>query len=239
MAEFHELGSGDISAFGAENLMEDERPMTAQAGPAGAWADRPVNPQRLQAILEHAGPQILDVGCGNGGYVRRLQNDYDTVGLDIAPYREWASSTNRFVVGNAERLCFPDESFDTVTCFETLEHLPNPDMTLRECRRVARRNVILSVPNCDVSDALQRSNLTYYHWTDRTHINFFTAASLEKFVRKAGFGSVTVRLINELTLAPLLADISGLPEWTFRILRHLVPFRAQRHYITCLAVCEK
>jgi ubiquinone/menaquinone biosynthesis C-methylase UbiE len=51
---------------------------------------------------------------------------------------------------NAEELRFGPNSFDTVLMIEVLEHLPEPISALREAFRVAKKNVLISVPNTDV-----------------------------------------------------------------------------------------
>jgi ubiquinone/menaquinone biosynthesis C-methylase UbiE len=51
---------------------------------------------------------------------------------------------------NAEELRFGPNSFDTVLMIEVLEHLPEPIIALREAFRVAKKNVLISVPNTDV-----------------------------------------------------------------------------------------
>jgi hypothetical protein len=44
------------------------------------------------------------------------------------------------------KLPFPDESFDTVLCAETLEHLERPEEAVKELMRVSKRSVSISVP---------------------------------------------------------------------------------------------
>jgi len=76
-------------------------------------------------------PKTLDVGSLNvNGSLRELFEDY--TGLDM---RE---GDNVDVVANSHELPFKDESFDCVTCVETLEHDDNPFKTLEEIYRVLK-----------------------------------------------------------------------------------------------------
>ncbi len=201
---------------------------------------RGVNAARMRAIEEHAGTDILDVGCGSGAYVVRLAHDRNIYGVDRIPYPTWKEFSGRFVVSAADRLPFPDESVDTVLSFEVLEHLPQPVVALREYHRVARRNVIVTVPNCSITDGLRHSNLLYSHWSDRTHINFFDLQHICSLVRAAGFHISEQRLINRLSLVPLIAEASGRAVLMRGPIRRIVERLLPRPYlITCLVVGSK
>ena len=52
-----------------------------------------------------------------------------------------------YAVENAERLSFPDKSFDYVFCKKSLHHFPRPYVALYEMLRVARKGVFLIEPN--------------------------------------------------------------------------------------------
>jgi ubiquinone/menaquinone biosynthesis C-methylase UbiE len=51
-----------------------------------------------------------------------------------------------FAVTDAERLPFPDRSFDIVAVHDGLHHLDNPERAIREMGRVARRGVLIMDP---------------------------------------------------------------------------------------------
>ena len=81
-----------------------------------------------------AGKHVLEVGSGRGN-LQDLVEDY--TGLDIS------SSVSRFyhkpfVLGSATAMPFPDNSFDAVWTVWVLEHIPAPEQTLREIRRVVK-----------------------------------------------------------------------------------------------------
>ncbi|MCH7553531.1 MAG: class I SAM-dependent methyltransferase, partial [Chloroflexi bacterium] len=87
---------------------------------------------------------VLEVGVGSGftsNYLRRM--GISITSLDIDP------SLDPDMVASVLDLPYPDGTFDTVTCFEVLEHLPFEHFkrALSELYRVARSTVILSLPD--------------------------------------------------------------------------------------------
>ena len=112
---------------------------------------------RIVSEIVALSPQsFLDAGCGEGFVARRIIDALPGValtGCDVSnDALELAADANpgaAFVVGSIVALPFPDHSFDTVGCFEVLEHLPGdlPRRALSELARVSRRAVVLSVPH--------------------------------------------------------------------------------------------
>lgn len=76
-----------------------------------------------------AGASILDLGCGCGIPVaRRLVRRYAVTGVDLSPVQiERACALvpgANFICADMSTLQFPRHSFDAVTCFYALIHLP-------------------------------------------------------------------------------------------------------------------
>ncbi len=90
-----------------------------------ALADR-----RVRAVLPHIRGRLLDLGCGSNKLVRRYTNG---VGIDVYP---WPGAD--FIVRNTASLDYEAHSFDTVTIIAALNHIPDREAVLRECRRVLR-----------------------------------------------------------------------------------------------------
>jgi demethylmenaquinone methyltransferase/2-methoxy-6-polyprenyl-1,4-benzoquinol methylase len=93
------------------------------------------------------GPQdtVLDVATGTGAVARELleRKHCAVVGLDQSPEmlaeaRRRLPQTVKLVEGSAERLPFPDASFDALTFTYLLRYVPDPAATLRELARVVR-----------------------------------------------------------------------------------------------------
>ena len=89
--------------------------------------------------------RILDVGCGTGYLLGRLAARLPLAevlaGIDPAPAmitvaRAAAADRLRFVVGTAERLPWPAESFDLVVSTTSFDHWADQRAGLAQCARV-------------------------------------------------------------------------------------------------------
>ncbi len=86
---------------------------------------------------------ILEIGKGNGTFSDYMKKfGYQVTACDFD------ASLNPDVVADVRSLPLADNSFDVVTAFEVLEHLPFEDFpkALAQLKRVARRHVVLSLP---------------------------------------------------------------------------------------------
>jgi ubiquinone/menaquinone biosynthesis C-methylase UbiE len=131
----------------------------------------------LRLAAKYAGKRILDVGCSIGDYCQKLKNSgFSCVGVDYNPkYIEKAREKGvEAYVMDAYNLSFEDKSFDTVLLFEILEHLENPELVLREAKRVAKKNILITTPNFSEFSRLASLKLTYYDVLEEDHVNFFT-----------------------------------------------------------------
>lgn len=102
---------------------------------------------------------LLDVGAGNGAQTFEfLKYAKKCIAIDVERERLklFQHQLKRKRIRNCEirwmgatNLDFPNETFDIITCIETLEHIRNQEKALREMWRVLKNNgdLILSVPN--------------------------------------------------------------------------------------------
>jgi SAM-dependent methyltransferase len=141
-------------------------------------------------LRRHLGPpakpdghplRVIDVGCGLGSYGRSLLADgYEWMGaeVDAADCAELTrlGLPHRHVDGRS--LPFSDASFDAALCLEVLEHLDEPAAVLREIHRVAPRQLLVSVPNCELLGYLWDHLATPWHMLEADHKNFYTRHSL-------------------------------------------------------------
>lgn len=103
----------------------------------------------IASAIKWSGLDALEVSSGRGGgasYITRRFRPGSYVGVDLASRavdfcnRHYNVDGLSFVTGNAERLHFPDASFDVVINVEASFYYPNLDRFLGEVVRVLRPN---------------------------------------------------------------------------------------------------
>jgi len=90
----------------------------------------------------------LDVGCGRGEMLDEAERIgfAPVMGVEVVPalLRE-----GRVIYAQAHQLPFEDASFDVVSLFDVIEHIPQGDdeVICRELARVARRTILITANN--------------------------------------------------------------------------------------------
>lgn len=115
---------------------------------------------RFNNIVRMLNPKslsLLDIGCAGGTFTNELSRNLKSqiTAVDISPdaiaYARTKYPHIDFQVHDLhqESLPFADNSFDTVTMLETLEHVLNPVEILQEIKRVVKPDgeVIILVPS--------------------------------------------------------------------------------------------
>jgi ubiquinone/menaquinone biosynthesis C-methylase UbiE len=145
------------------------------------------SPNLVNFAMGHAGNRVLDIGCATGEYIQKLKDyGFECVGVDANPkyVKEANTKGNEVYNMDAKHLELPDKSFDTALLFEVLEHIDDPAEVLKEAKRVSRKNVLITVPNCAGFDKLGPMGLTFVHMLEKDHVNFFTKKDLEELLSK-------------------------------------------------------
>jgi ubiquinone/menaquinone biosynthesis C-methylase UbiE len=128
---------------------------------------------------------VLDIGCGAGPYVARINGSGKRcIGIDLDPRAvEQAQALGRPVFPmSAENLAFADNAFDSAVLIETLEHLPDYERALAEAARVARSSVVVTVPDISVIPRMSKRQVVPWHLLEATHVNFFTPETLRQIL---------------------------------------------------------
>jgi len=174
---------------------------------------------RWQALVGRRPVRMLDVGCGTGTLVNLLARQPEAtllVGLDYSPVmirrlaekiaRSPHSAKFHAVVADAQRLPFPDESFDVLTCCNSFHHYPHQAEVIREFRRVLRPEGVLILVDgfrdnvvgwvvFDVCVARVEGHVYHAPWTE-----------VRDMIQASGFTTLRQRKVN--VLAPLLVNVA-------------------------------
>ena len=153
----------------------------------------------LIADLVPFGARVLDLGCGNGELLARLQQHKGCSGYGIeivdANVQACIKRGVNVIQLNLEQglALFDDASFDVVLQIDTMQHLRNTEHMLRETARVGRIGIV-SFPNFAhwpnrvrvLSGRMPVTRVLPYEWYDTPNIRVGTYADFEVLARKSG-----------------------------------------------------
>ena len=160
----------------------------------------------LVRLLPRPLGRVLDVGCGAGGTAGPLRTAgaERLIGIELDPEaaEQARAALDAVQTGRAEEaLAGLDERFDTILCYDLLEHLPDPAAFLGALGGVAaeRARLHVSVPNARhwtlVRDLVLRGTFGYAEagHRDTTHLRWFTRRDLVELLESAGWPVVVVQ----------------------------------------------
>ena len=167
--------------------------------------------------LKISSPIILDVGTGTGSNLLSFSKLGESHGVDIASQAiEFCKKRGikNVVQCSAEKMAYPDKTFDVITCLDLLEHIPNPVETLSEMRRVLKDNgsIVIMVPAFRI--------LWSQHDEALCHLRRYEKDSLLQDIHEAGLKAQNLGYffcISFFIVAPI------------RIMRRFFISRAQPH----------
>lgn len=174
----------------------------AEALPLGEKPAGYYGQERASLILELPRPlgRVLDVGCGEGGANGPLREAGATqvTGVEIQPEpaAKAAEVYERVEVGDAaEALMRVSDEFDTILCYDVLEHLVDPAVVLTRLRELVADDgrLHVSTPNARhwslAADLVVRGTFGYSEFghRDATHLRWFTRKDLRHLLDQTGW----------------------------------------------------
>lgn len=156
----------------------------------------------LVARLPRPLGRVLDVGCGAGqvGHSLLAAGASELVGIELDPAAAAAARSvfTDVIEEDAETAVARLEGgprFDTICCYDILEHLYDPGAVIKRLRSVVSSggHLHISIPNARFAlllrDLVMRGTFGYtaYGHRDATHIRWFTRRDIEMLVEESGW----------------------------------------------------
>jgi len=154
--------------------------------------------------------RLLDIGCNIGLFLKVAREaGFDSAGVELnsgcAEYGRKEFGLNIYS-DRLENLRFPAGSFDVITLFDTLEHIPCLQSFLSEISRIMADGGLLAVQSPNIDSLM--SNLAKSSWawlSPPDHLYHFTPGVMSMLIESKGF-----RILEAKTWEPLLDFCTGL-----------------------------
>ncbi|HTY59565.1 MAG TPA: class I SAM-dependent methyltransferase, partial [Bacteroidota bacterium] len=154
---------------------------------------RPAQQEKLAIVRQfRSSGRLLDVGCGAGFFVREASEaGFAAEGIEFSHdavefgRRQWGT---RLAEGDILSASIPGRSFDVVTLWHVLEHIPRPVEALRKIKTLLTPEgiLVIAVPNFDsIQAGLFRGR--WYHLEVPRHLYHFSPSSLRRLLAGEGF----------------------------------------------------
>lgn len=167
--------------------------------------------EKLINLIPLNSQRILDIGCASGVLTAAIaegRKGSKVTGVDVYKNAiDFARSKYpnlEFIVADALRLPFKDESFNLVVCAETLEHVTDPRKVLSEIKRILKKDGVVII-SMDTGNILFK--IIWFLWTktkgrvwEGSHLHEFNSQLLEDLIRNSGF-RIVKRLKANLGMA--------------------------------------
>lgn len=172
------------------------------------------NFERVRHYLS-AGDRVLDVGSHCGVFLKvASEHGFDATGLEPSA---WAVEAARqmtscpVVHGTLADLPPQTQPFDTVTMWDVLEHLHDPEAELRAIGRVLKPGGTLMLSTLMIDNIFPKLAGRHWPWLMDMHLYYFTEGSIRDMLQRAGYSVVESRdYCHIITLDYLMRKLGSL-----------------------------
>ena len=153
-----------------------------------------------------AGSKVLDIGCGDGYFGEFLAKNkrVDYTGTDISETALKSAQGRGLKVAQLDASNdlgkFEPQSFDFIVMSEFIEHIPNSEEVLKTAGRIAKKGVLVSIPN--IAYWKFRLQLLFGNFPKQwavapeEHLRYWSVNDFKKTAENAGFKIQEIRSSN-------------------------------------------
>jgi len=145
----------------------------------------------LEAITgPAAGRKLLDVGCYIGVFLEIAgKHGWDAWGIEPSAWAAEQARKNGLNVttGTLASAGFPPASFDVVTLWDVIEHVPDPLAEIRRVHGLLKPGGLSVIHTMDMDSVFSHVMGKKWPWLMEMHIYYFSQRTMAAMLRKAGF----------------------------------------------------
>ncbi len=167
-------------------------------------------------LSQYASPpgNLLDVGAAAGFFCKAAQDTgWNVIGVEPSSWMaQWGKG--KFGVdlrqGTLQDHKFNDSFFNVITMWDSIEHMPDPLISLKECHRIMKSGGILLINTPDFGSFLARIFGQNWWFLLSHHLYYFTSDTINKMLEVAGFEVIDIRRHYQFLELVHLAKMIGL-----------------------------
>ena len=140
------------------------------------------------------GGRLWEIGCAYGFFLQEADAHFEAAGCDVAEEAVQNAITHRGVRAHClDYLSYhPDQPYDVVCMWDTVEHLPEPHRFLEKAFQDLRPGGTLALSTGDIGACWAR--LRGKRWRlihPPTHVHYFTRKSMSRLLDRLGYTQVS------------------------------------------------
>jgi 2-polyprenyl-3-methyl-5-hydroxy-6-metoxy-1,4-benzoquinol methylase len=156
--------------------------------------------QKRMALVQHwvaPGARILDIGCAAGYFLQVMKKaGHPVLGIEpsasIAQIARKELGDETVFVGNLDdaphSLGYREGSFDLVSMWDVIEHIPDPQAALRRVRQLLTKGGRLLLETQNVKSRWARLlGRRWHHYKHEEHLYHFDPKTMERLLKDCGF----------------------------------------------------
>lgn len=148
--------------------------------------------------------KLFEIGCSNGYFLSLARtNGWQVNGMDISNYainKARKKYSLKLSSGPAETMKIKKQAYNVVVMWDTIEHLTNPYLVLKNIHKLLKSNGRLFLSTGITDDLLDKVTIGYSIWyVPPNHLYFFSFKSLSNILRLSGFKVVSIFKSNVLS----------------------------------------
>lgn len=179
----------EINKFRNESHMPVLTDLRAAPGSKHAQKDKE------RGIKNHQ--KLLEIGCGNGFFLEEAkQQGYDVYGVEpgVQSVKKARNDIRKHIKVDIFRpKLFKAGFFDVICCFQTFDHIPDPNGLLKECHRVLRKGGVILFFNHDIGALQNKLMGERSPIIDIEHTYLFDKKTMEMIFKKHKFNILEVK----------------------------------------------
>jgi len=143
-----------------------------------------------------ASSKILDIGCGDGSFLKVAKKRFSCSGIEISEYLASLARIDEslnIMTGDFLNIDFLDKKFDGITLISLLEHLDDAEAAIRKCFDILNAGGALLLKTVNYG-CLNRviKNGKWAGFRPPDHIIYFKPENLKMLLKKVGFKKIKI-----------------------------------------------